>query len=75
MFEISVTVQGPGGTFDFELEVIRRALEKAGCNVEISTNNKLKPMSDEAFKKMMDTSRQRKDTTIKLHAHHLPWGG
>ena len=74
MFDITVTVSGPGGIVNREVEIIRRALLEANCSVQV----------ENAHPDDSDISGQYKPRNIptggvkshvQLIVEHLPWGG
>lgn len=80
MINITVTVTGPGGCINTEVEIIRRALESVGCTVDV-TNKYPHQFSEDPqagySTKTMDQiiSENRCNARVSLIADHEPWGG
>jgi hypothetical protein len=83
----TVTIAGPGETFNYETIIIRRALEAAGILVEVEDDypfNKREP--DLTEDEYLDRIKDRRENwpfnkleqplyTVKLITEHCPWGG
>lgn len=75
---IYVTVQGPGGCINYQIEVIRAALAEKGIHVEVDNlradiypKNHVKDLDEKARNGSWDPSLW----TVKIKAIHDPWGG
>lgn len=73
MKDITVTVSGPGGTFTYEFEIIRRALASVGCCIEVTDSHPTDPDHLAAYMEKMETKLA--NTSVSLVAKHCPWGG
>jgi hypothetical protein len=56
---LRITITGPGSTFCFESEIIRRALEAEGVHVEVRTNFDCHEDGDGDVEAMMAERRRR----------------
>lgn len=70
MIKITITVSGPGGCFNEEIDTICQALIKAGHEVTVNNNH----ASSEEEKKI-SASRPKAPSKIHVIANHIPWGG
>lgn len=72
--EAEFVVRGPGGTINYEVEVLRQFLEAMGVEVEV-----VNPHPDAASAlpaAVLDQIRNgRLRGKVRLRADHLPWGG
>jgi hypothetical protein len=71
--DVVVQVSGPGGCINYEIELIRRAMEAAGIEVVIR-NSHPDPQD------VLDTMFERAETIgnmtrVVIQAYHSPWGG
>lgn len=77
MMNVKVTVSGPGGCIDYEVEVIRRALEAEGLKVNVIDPHPFEP--NESFANIDELLAHCKtlsgSITVDLIANHIPWGG
>ena len=71
MISINVTVEGPGGCFDAEFELIYRTLVNAGYKVTIK--HATQPEID--LTKKYDPEESAKNTHVTLTSIQYPWGG
>lgn len=85
MSDVTVTVTGPGGIINYEVEVIKRALEAAHVRVEVINphpDDNPEKMVQEIERRLTDdqwaapyTWSKRITKSVKLVADHCPWGG
>ena len=72
----TIEISGMGGTINYPVDVIVRALKEAGLQVEVQDDYP----SDNADEMMRDMkeridSGEIKDWKINVKTKHLPWGG
>jgi hypothetical protein len=72
----TIEISGPGGTINYPVNVIVKALKEAGLQVEVQDDYP----SDNADENMRDVkeridSGEIKDWKINVKTKHLPWGG
>lgn len=72
----TIEIKGPGGTINYPVNVIVKALKEAGLQVEVQddypSDNADEMMS--LVKEQID-SGEIKDWKINVKTKHLPWGG
>ena len=75
MIEIKVT--GPAGTIDYEMLVIKHALEEVGIPVLVEDfhpfNDRNPELTEDEFMARCNKIKQHQE--VKLIAVHCPWGG
>ena len=72
----TIEIKGPGGTINYPVNVIVKALKEAGLQVEVQDDYP-SDNADEMMglvKKRID-SGEIKDWKVKVETEHLPWGG
>jgi hypothetical protein len=78
MIETKITITGPGGTINFEVEVIRAALAAHNVTVNVINDhpfvNDFLPTPEEfvAYRKDLHAIQPH---TVTIEANHIPWGG
>ena len=90
-YPIQIIISGPGGTFCFEAEIVKRALRAEGVNVEVQTNCDV-DMTEEDMEEHRRRMRgdwsggveEKKgecddlgavDRYVVITEDHQPWGG
>lgn len=77
----TITISGPGGSIQYEVEIIRRLLESEGFKVSVKDKYPFVPDKAEGFDSWEEYQEHRrkllseKQKEIELIADHLPWGG
>ena len=69
---VTITIEGPGGTFDGITDVVREVLERHGATVTLSDS---RPHQCDLEDQMEVRARQIGDRCIDITAVHHPWGG
>lgn len=74
---IQITVRGPGGGINFEMQIIEKALRDAGIQVEVINDAADWVCSNEPgwFERVLEGVKSRGDSRAVLTAIHQPWGG
>lgn len=73
---IKITVSGPGLAINFEVELIRKALEDAGISVEVENDHPAEdPGAFIEHRKSLIAEQGNKPNQVVLIADHLLWGG
>lgn len=77
MIGVTITISGPGTTFNYELEIIKRALEAAHLKVEVVNEYPSEESPDEMLKRVerQIAEGDLRPRKVKLIADHIPWGG
>lgn len=64
---VTITIEGPGKTFDYHINVIKDALEKAGVKVILNNPEPLLPYNE--------TLMHTVEFGAIMNIVHQPWGG
>lgn len=83
----TITITGMGGVINYEAYVIKEALEKAGCTVEMENNHPepdIEEMKAEIYNRITNDDwagpefpslKGKIKKEVKIVVQHLPWGG
>lgn len=73
MKHTEIKISGPGGTMNYEVEIVVKALREAGCEVEVENRYPAEEGHVEAIRERIDAGTVSKK--VKVIAQHIPWGG
>lgn len=71
-----ITISGPGMTFNYETEIIIKALTEAGCKVEIDDKHRCDDpeLIIKLIRERIDNG-DIKEMKVLIQTNHQPWGG
>ena len=72
---VKITVRGPGGLINYEMDLIEQALKAAGITVHVDNDCKDAHKDTETYTKFRNEKTAKEGYEVTLIADHIPWGG